>query len=168
VSDAVRSVAILTLFTAIKEMLGNVEKGLVAKVLAEYYDNDESKVPEEAYLNKQHLKALQNGFQSEDNDYGLKYSSKEGDNQTTIHTYEISKSLPPDGAWIQHLAGPKSGWLRAFLTSVSIVQGSGITPNQAANVFKPRQNQKVKIVTDAAGNPLKVDVYGGIRQPKLA
>ena len=37
------------------EMLGDIEKQLVAKVLAKYYDNDESKVPVADYVSNDPL-----------------------------------------------------------------------------------------------------------------
>lgn len=91
-------------------------------------------------------------------EYGIQQSIQDHADGGKTYIYDLSQELPPDADWIELLAGPKPNWLRAFLTSVSVVQGDKKIPNQAPKVFKPRQHQRVKMVVSAQGQPLKVEV----------
>lgn len=135
-------------------MLGNIDNELVRKVLEKYYDNDESKVPQEEYL------AMVADVSSNDlaAKYGIEQSVEEHADGSKTYIYDLSKELPPHSDWLEMLAGPKPNWLRAFLTNVSVVQGTKKVPNQASKVFTPRQNQRVKMLVNAQGQPLKVEV----------
>ena len=139
---------------AVKDILGNIENGLISKVLESKYGGDESKIPTESYLARKPTVSEAAVV----NTYGIKHSTTQGSDGSTIHVYDISSELPPHGEWLDTLAGPKSNWLRAFLTSISIVQGSKVAENQAARVFAPRPKQRVKIVFGSDGNPSKVEV----------
>lgn len=141
-------------FAAIGELLGNIENALIAKVLEKYYDNDESKVPQEEYLARVAVVSSDDLAAK----YGIQQSVEEHGDGSKTYLYDLSKALPPQADWLEMLAGPKPSWLRAFLTNVSFVQGSKKVPNQVSKVFAPRHNQRVKMHVNAQGQPLKVEV----------
>jgi len=144
----------------IKDILGNIEQGLISRLLEKTYGGDESKVPSEAYLAR---KAAITSPVAAAKSYGIKQSSKTGSDGSTIQIYDISQELPSHGDWLETLSGPKSNWLRAFLTSISVVQGPKMIENQAARVFTPRPKQRVQITFDSNSTPTKVEVFGAIR-----
>ncbi|KAH9829304.1 uncharacterized protein C8Q71DRAFT_863376 [Rhodofomes roseus] len=61
-----------------------------------------------------------------------------------------------DEEWLETLAGPSQHWLRALLTSTTIVQGTLYTDNPMRRLFAPRRGQQ----GDA---PTLVALYGGAR-----
>ena len=139
---------------AVGDILGNIESGLVSRILSSRYNGDESKVPTESYLARKPVVSKALDFEK----YGIRHSETKGSEGSTIHVYDITKELPAHGEWLETLAGPKSNWLRAFLTNLSIVQGNRIVENQAARVFRPRPKQRVKIAYGENGEPTKVEV----------
>lgn len=159
VFEAATTVLTHTVMTAIGELLGNIEKSLISKVLETYYGGDESKIPTEEYL----ARTSQVSSTDLSSNYGIDLSTEDRADGGKTYIYDISKELPPHGDWLEMLAGPKPSWLRAFLTNVSIVQGPRKIPNQVSKVFTPRQNQRVKLHTNPSGQPLKVEVFGAIR-----
>lgn len=149
----------------IGEMFGSIKDNLIKNVLNEFYDGDESKVPEVEYLAP--LPKAQASIASEElaASYNIKHFSKENEAEgTTTHIYEIDGVLPPTAEWLEHLAGPKLDWLRAFLLSVNVSQGTtGLVSNSAQKLFKPRKGQRVELTMSKDQRPLKVAVFGAIR-----
>jgi fatty acid synthase subunit alpha len=133
----------------IKEMLGGINDGLVKKLLAESYGGDVSKVPLADYLGAHPAPAnVPAGVKEEAAANGK--------------TYIIGPSVPSTSAWLETLAGPRLGWLRAFLTSTTIVQGTGFVDNPMRRIFAPRAGQKVSVTT--SGNTVTgVTLFGGAR-----
>ena len=72
-------------------------------------------------------------------------------------TYTLGESLPEPSAWLETLAGPNLSWLRALLTSVTIVQGTSYVSNPIHRLLAPRRGQKVVV------SPTSVNVYGAAR-----
>jgi fatty acid synthase subunit alpha len=135
----------------IKEMLGGINDGLVKKLLESTYRGDASRVPIADYLGD-HASTSGSTVPS-----GVKEEST-----STGTTYTIGKVVPEANAWLETLAGPRLGWLRAFLTSITVVQGTSYTDNPIRRIFAPRAGQKVAI--SYVGNvPASIALHGGVR-----
>ncbi|KAG8770032.1 3-oxoacyl-[acyl-carrier-protein] synthase, partial [Ceratobasidium sp. 428] len=137
----------------IKDMLGNVESGLVAKFLEKFYGGDESKVPTVDYIGAPPAVepvgiAEQYGIKIEDNGSGA--------------TLTLGDSLPPVSAWMELLAGPEVSWLRAALTSTNVVQGGSYVDNPLKRIFAPRRRQVVSIKIDG-DRATGITLTGGAR-----
>ncbi|KDN47732.1 hypothetical protein K437DRAFT_273590 [Tilletiaria anomala UBC 951] len=140
----------------IKEMLGTVESTLVKLLLERYYGNDESKVPVVDYLGKSPLSVNMPDLCAQ---YGIKALARDN---TSI--FKLGEQRVPDAkTWLEALAGPESSWLRALLTSVSVVQGKNYINNPIARVFAPRAGQVVEVTRDTQGQPTKVCLFGAHR-----
>lgn len=152
----------------IAEMFGTIKDNLIKNVLEEFYNGDESAVPTVEYLAQ--TPAASAGAAAPaariEKAYDITHTTRQGaEAGTTVHVYEIKGSLPPTGEWLEHLAGPKLDWLRAFLLSVNVSQGkTGLVENSAKKLFKPRKGQRVELTLgDEDGRPRKVAVFGAIR-----
>ncbi|KAM0752633.1 fatty acid synthase [Meredithblackwellia eburnea MCA 4105] len=141
----------------IGELLGGIEKSLADKLLAEYYGGDESKIPTTAYLAPEPTPADPALLQKNHISYTVEPTA-----DGTKHIYNINGTLPPTGEWLDTLAGPKLGWLQAFLSNVSITQGDQTVPNPVKRVLAPRHGQRVELTLAKDGQPLKLDVFGGL------
>jgi len=150
----------------IGEMFGNIKDKLIKNVLEEFYGGDESKVPEVEYLAQRPIANAIIPEQKLQATYNIKHSSRENSSDdSTTHIYQIDGVLPPNAEWLEHLAGPKLDWLRAFLLSVNVSQGtSGLVANSAQSLFRPRKGQRVEVtMSNKDQRPLKVAVFGAIR-----
>jgi fatty acid synthase subunit alpha, fungi type len=125
-------------------MLGNINSSLVDRLIQRVYNGDVSKVPTVDYLGpKPEVLPKLTSF-------GKVQSGDE-------ITYTLGDSLPDRSAWLQTLAGPNLSWLRALLTSDTIVQGTSYIDNPIHRLLAPRRGQKV-VVT-----PTSINVYGAAR-----
>ncbi|KIR78245.1 fatty acid synthase subunit beta, fungi type [Cryptococcus gattii EJB2] len=132
----------------IKDMLGNIEALLVKKILKEFYNNDESKVPEIDFIGAKPGKPKA----------GLVSESVSGD----VRTLKVGKNVPALDDWLEVVAGANVSWLRAALTSVNVVQGAGYISNPFRRIFNPRAGQTVMIKSEN-GKAISVTVYGAAR-----
>ncbi|WVQ99903.1 hypothetical protein IAU59_007046 [Kwoniella sp. CBS 9459] len=132
----------------IKDMLGNIEGLLAKKILEQYYGGDESQVPKIDYI----------GATAGKPKAGLVAESVSGD----VRTIKLGKTLPSHDDFLEVLAGPNVSWLRAALTSVNVVQGSGYISNPFRRIFTPRANQTLEI-TSSNGTVTSVVAYGSAR-----
>lgn len=133
----------------IKDLLGNVASGLIKKLLDSKYGGDASKVPTVDYLGAQpELPTLPPCI------------VREGGDEEAVFT--IDQTLPAPSVWVETLAGPKLNWLRALLTSVTVVQGNAYVDNPLRRLFAPRVNHKV-VVRSSGGEPVSVTLYGAAR-----
>lgn len=139
----------------IAELLGGIESSLAKKVLAEFYNNDESTIPTIAYLAPQPTTPLDpTPFLVENH---IAHSVEPLENGAgEKHIYTINGVLPPTGEWLDTLAGPKLGWLQAFLSNVSITHGAQTLPNPVKRVLAPRHGQRVELSIDAEGQPVSL------------
>jgi fatty acid synthase subunit alpha len=137
----------------IKELLGGIESRLAQKLLDRYYGGDESKVPRVDYIGAKQPVISPAPLS------GVKVSSESG---KTVYQFGEASSLPSVDAWLETLAGPKVGWLRALLASVNFVQGTSYITNPMRRLFTPRPNQRV-VVTSSGDEPSSVVFYGGAR-----
>ncbi len=134
----------------IKELLGNIDETLKAKLLETYYGGDVSKVPVVDYLGA----STSTKSSSVCAENGVKVSS---DGEAT--EYKIGSVVPPLDAWLECLTASSDGWLKALLTSPTIVQGKGYIDNPLRRLFAPRAGQKV--IVDAETD--SITLYGSGR-----
>ncbi len=132
----------------IKDLLGNIEGLLVARILDRYYGGDESKVPTIDYIGAKPGKPRS----------GLVSETSEGNGRML----KVGKAVPKVDDWLEVIAGPEVSWTRAALTSVNIVQGQGYLSNPFRRIFAPRAGQTVKI-SSFGGKIRSVKLYGAAR-----
>ncbi|KAI5122922.1 hypothetical protein M0805_007600 [Coniferiporia weirii] len=133
----------------IADMLGNITSQLSAKVLERYYNGDASRVPTIDYLGTAPSQlVIPAGVTSE--------------SDTTSTTYTIGTNVPQAEAWLEALAGSRLSWLRALLTTPSVVQGTSYVSNPLRRLFAPRAGQKV-VVGSKGDVPASVALYGSAR-----
>ncbi|GAA6057216.1 hypothetical protein JCM3770_003265 [Rhodotorula araucariae] len=145
--------------TPIADMLGNIQSELVQRVLADYYGGDESRVPQIDYLAPAPAAVDAPAFAAAHNVAHAVEDLADGGKK---HVFTITGALPPTGEWLAALAGPKLDWLQAFLSNVSIQAGETSVPNPVKRVLAPRHGQRVELSLGKNGQPLKLDVFGGL------
>lgn len=133
----------------IKDMLGNINAGLVEKLLQTQYGGDTSKVPIVDYLGAHPASSSL-----------PKYVTRNFKGDEIV--YSIGSIIPDTAVWLETLAGPKLNWLRALLTSITVVQGSGYVDNPMCRLFAPRADQKV-VVGSSGSEPVSVTLFGAAR-----
>ncbi|GAA5972131.1 hypothetical protein JCM11641_002509 [Rhodosporidiobolus odoratus] len=145
--------------TPIAEMLGDIQTSLIGKVLQEFYGGDESKIPTIDYLAPEPTPVDTEALLASSN---ISHSVEPLADGGEKHVYSINGVLPPTGDWLDALAGPKLGWLQAFLSNLSIQAGAQSIPNPVKRVLAPRHGQRVELHLSKDGQPLKLDVFGGL------
>ena len=131
----------------IKDLLGNINSGLIAKLVDRLYGGDKSKIPVVEYLSP--------------NPSAVSPSIAPSVSENTA-TYTVGRVIPNTSAWLEALAGSDLNWLRAFLTSTTIIRGSAYIDNPIRRLFTPRVGQKVVLERDGPC-PSKITVYGASR-----
>lgn len=131
----------------IKDMFSNITEDLIKKLLDRYYDGNTSKVPTIDYLAPPPTPPAT-----------LIKSIKAKGNLT----FCVPSTVPDTNAWLDNLAGPHLSWLRALLTSSTIVRGSSYVDNPIRRLLAPRIGQRVVIRLQGA-TPIGIDVFGAIR-----
>lgn len=116
----------------IKELLRNINKTLTQH-LERKYNGDESTIPSVDHLS----------------------------GRPQCHGDERYPA-PETSAWLEALAGPTLGWLRAPVVSSIIVQGTSYIDNPSRRSLAPRSGQKV-IVSRTGTVPSSVTPYGAAR-----
>lgn len=134
----------------VKELLGNIDESLKAKLLETYYGGDISKVPVVDYLGAS-ATTKANSVCAEN---GVSVSADKGHAE-----YHIGSTVPPLNSWLECLTASSDGWLKALLTSPTVVQGKSYIDNPLRRLFAPRAGQKV--VVDAAS--ASITLYGAGR-----
>lgn len=137
----------------IADLLGGIESSLADQLLKEFYDGDESKIPTIDYLAPEPKVQDTEAFLSKNHIAHTVEPTSEGGEK---HIYTINGVLPPTGEWLDTLAGPKLGWLQAFLSNVSITHGKQTLPNPVKRVLAPRHGQRVELSLDAEGQPVSL------------
>lgn len=144
----------------IATMLGDIQDELVERVLADYYGGDATQVPDIDYLAPQPKPVDPVSFAAE---HDVAHAVEDLADGAKKHVFSINGVLPPTGEWLAALAGPKLGWLQAFLSNVSIQAGEASVPNPVKRVLAPRHGQRVELTLRADGQPLKLDVFSAIQ-----
>lgn len=147
----------------IGDLLGGIESSLVSKLLAEYYAGDASSVPTIAYL----APAPPTPSPTLLATYKISHSIEEAEGGATKHVYLIDGQLPPTGEWLDTLAGPKLGWLQAFLSNVSFTHGQQILPNPVKRVLAPRRGQRVELSVGKDGQPVRLAHFHSLSVSEL-
>ncbi|KAH9945014.1 fatty acid synthase [Epithele typhae] len=131
----------------VKDLLGNINSALIEKLVDRLYSGDKSKIPTAEYLSNKPTTTAP-----------AIAPSVSGN----VATFNVGTAVPSTAAWLDTLAGPKLSWLRALLTSTTIVQGTAYLDNPMRRLFTPRSGQKVVVESDGS-RPSKVSVYGAAR-----
>jgi fatty acid synthase subunit beta len=124
--------------------LGNINSSLIDSLVERVYGGDVSKIPTIDFL----------GLEPKVLPWLTCMKSVVTGNEIT---YTLGEQLPNPSCWLETLAGPKLSWLRALLTSVTIVQGTSYINNPMHRLLAPRRGQKVVV------SPSSVNVYGAAR-----
>ena len=133
----------------VRDILGGANKTLIERLLQRKYNGDVSSVPVIDYLAPA----------------PTSIPVPAGVSRTVSGeqvTYEFSDKLPETGAWLETLAGPELSWLRALVTSKTIVRGSSYVDNGLQRLLAPRRGQKI-VVSYSNGIPASVTIYGAAR-----
>lgn len=131
----------------IKDLLGNINSGLIQRLLERQYAGDASKVPTVDYLSQATI-TTPTEIQS----------TKEGKNVV----YNLTANLPDVNEWLETLAGPKLTWLRALLLTPTLVQGTSYVDNPMRRLLAPRAGQKVVVSSDGSV-PSSLTIFGAAR-----
>ncbi|TFK75163.1 fatty acid synthase [Pluteus cervinus] len=134
----------------IKELLGGINDSLIQRLLERRYGGDESTIPTIDYLSSTPTSVL---AELED----VEITRKEG-----RVIYEFDDPLPSTEAWLETLGGETLNWLRALVSSPTIVQGTSYIDNPLRRVLAPRNGQRV-VVNHAGAVPSSVTVYNAAR-----
>ncbi|ORX65028.1 hypothetical protein BCR32DRAFT_212224 [Anaeromyces robustus] len=122
----------------VKDILDGIVKSHIKSIESRYYAN--RAVPEVDYLGGTPIPANVREVPA--------HVKVEKDEKAGCMIYTLpdqEDQLPEDKAWIEFMAGPKYGWLRALLCTPTIARNKSITHNRFKRVFKPRTGQIVKI-----------------------
>ena len=110
-------------------MFGNIEKGLVERLVENAYKGDASTIPQVEFI-------------------GAKVGPKQAvaeEMRVDDNKYLLRAPLPNKTAWLEHLAGTEFGWRRALIGSPTIVQGSSYIDNPIRRLLAPRLGQTVTL-----------------------
>lgn len=141
----------------IKEMLGGVEDKLVELMLARFYGGNKSAVPQVDYLGKTPLGTDLARLAAAHN-----VRVEQANERIELTLPADSSQLPNPAQWLDALAGQEASWLRALLTSVSLVRGRGYIDNPLKRLLLPRANQVVQL-THTDGKPARLTLLGAYR-----
>lgn len=128
-------------------MFGNITRDLIKKLLDRYYEGDTSRIPTIDYLAPPPVPPA------------TLVKSIKAKGSLTFH---VPTSVPDTGLWLENLAGPHLSWLRALLTSSTIVRGSSYVDNPIRRLLAPRTGQKIIIRLEGA-TPIGIDIFGAMR-----
>lgn len=133
----------------IKDMLGDIENGLIHKILETAYGGDESQVPTIGYIGGSAPRTtdicVENGIHVQQTD--------------DMFEYQIGSQTPDLASWLECISGPSVGWLRALLTAPVVVQEQSFIDNPLQRLFAPRKCQKVVVDHSEA----TISLYGAAR-----
>ncbi|KAH7093843.1 hypothetical protein BKA62DRAFT_761063 [Auriculariales sp. MPI-PUGE-AT-0066] len=132
----------------IANIFGNIDSALVKKILDRFYDGNASNVPEVDYVGAQSSREAT--FPA-----GVERELTAG-----VTKYKIGSTVPPVNDWLDVLASQSFGWLRAFLTTPNIVQGSSYVANPIRRLFAPRANQEgVEACYNATARRISLTIF---------
>jgi fatty acid synthase subunit alpha len=134
----------------VKDLLGNINRALIQRLLERKYGGDKSTVPTIDYLAVQSKAVPKNLPGVTRTEVG------------NLVTFKFGSKLPETESWLQTLAGSELNWLFALVSSPTVVQGTSYVDNALRRILVPRAGQKV-VVKYAELLPLSVTVYGAAR-----
>ena len=109
----------------VKNLLGNINKTLIQRLLQRKYGGDKSAVPTIDYLAVQ-SKAIP--------------KTLSGVTRTEVGnlvTFKFGSKLPETESWFQTLAGSELNWLFALVSSPTVVQGTSYIDNAIHRILVP-------------------------------
>lgn len=112
----------------IQSIMDGVHNGHIQKLLKDYYNSDESKIPVVEY------------FGGEDPET-VKFDSAETDGKIIYRASASTDKVE----WFKLLAGNTRNWRHAFFSTPRVVQDSLYAENPVQKVFKPTANSVVQI-----------------------
>jgi len=133
----------------VKDLLGNINKTLIKRLLERKYGGDESTVPTVDYLAVAPQAA------------GLPAGVVRTESAGAV-TYHFGKTLPETSAWLETLGGDKLNRICALVMSNIIVQGTSYIDNPPRRILAPRAGQKI-VVKYSGSTPTSIIVYGAAR-----
>ncbi|TPX39930.1 hypothetical protein SeMB42_g06180 [Synchytrium endobioticum] len=137
----------------VRDILGNIYSSHINSIKDMYYGGNSDSIPIGEYLGARsglHRKL-----------FGVSVTHVPGEDGSSI-VYENTRSssdLPADSDYLDVLAQPNNTWLRAFITSPSIVRGHLLVPNQVQRILRPRPSQTVFVQLDKSNCPQSITVY---------
>ncbi|KAF8843701.1 hypothetical protein BDN67DRAFT_963867 [Paxillus ammoniavirescens] len=133
----------------IGELLGGVTAKLVEKLVERSYGGDISQIPTADYL----------APEPEEVDVPAEVEYEE---LSTATTYKVGDAVPETSQWLEAISGSELNWLKALVTSKTIVQGQAYIDNPLRRALAPRRGQRV-VVGMEDGAPISLTVYGSGR-----
>lgn len=133
----------------IKDLLGNITSELIQRLLEQCYGGNSTEVPTIDYL-------------APEVDHVSVPNSVEVQKSSTSITYKVGTILPDTFQWLNVLSSAESGWLKALLTSATIVQGGAYIDNPLRRALRPRVGQRAVVGLDAS-SPVSLTVHGAAR-----
>jgi hypothetical protein len=115
----------------VKDLLGNINKALIQRLLERKYGGDKSAVPTIDYFavqSKAIPKILPGVTRTE---------------VGNLITFKLGSKLPETESWFQTLAGSWLNWLFALVSSPIVVQGTSYVYNALRRILALRAGQKV-------------------------
>ncbi|KAJ2039514.1 fatty acid synthase alpha subunit Lsd1 [Coemansia sp. S3946] len=122
----------------VKDILDGVYHGHIAALLCRDYGGDAANVPIVEYIGARPVAVA----------LPASVSVKTTDSKRTYQLPSTRDQLPDLSVWLDALAGPTNGWLRALLTAPVIVEGSSYVDNYVRRVMRPRPGQVVTVLVD--------------------
>ena len=129
----------------IKDLLGNITSQLIKQLLEHSYGGDADQIPAIDYLTPEPEE-----FEVPDDILVKKLS--------TSITYKVGNVLPDVSEWLEVLSGSELNWLKALLTSETIMQAAYINNP----LLHPRAGQCI-IVGLEGGSPVSLTFYDAAR-----
>ncbi|TPX31149.1 hypothetical protein SmJEL517_g05464 [Synchytrium microbalum] len=136
----------------VADILGNIYSSHIQSIKDMYYSGKNENIPVVEYLGARGGSAHKLA--------GVSVSELPGEESSIM--YEITRTssdLPADADYLDVLAQPDNTWLRAFITSPSIVRGHLLVPNPVQRILRPRPRQTVFVQLDKTKAPQLVTVY---------
>ncbi|KAJ3414301.1 3-oxoacyl-[acyl-carrier-protein] synthase [Chytridiales sp. JEL 0842] len=139
------------------EILGGIYKGHIEALKEKYYGNSDLAIPVVEYLGARpsHSLSKVKGVQ--------KTELFDSDKSVTL-MYEVTRNpteVPATQDFLELLSGGEQTWLRALLTTESIVRGKMLVPNPVQVLCKPRVGQTVFLKLDSSRRPQVLSFYSG-------
>ncbi|KAJ2411489.1 hypothetical protein GGF41_006344, partial [Coemansia sp. RSA 2531] len=122
----------------VKDILDGVYHGHIAALLSRDYGGDAANVPIVEYIGARPVAVA----------LPASVSVKTTDSKRTYQLPSTRDQLPDLSVWLDALAGPTNGWLRALLTAPVIVEDSSYVDNYVRRVMRPRPGQVVTVLVD--------------------
>ncbi|KAJ3389073.1 3-oxoacyl-[acyl-carrier-protein] synthase, partial [Entophlyctis sp. JEL0112] len=138
----------------VADILGSIYKGQIAAIKKKFYNDSEAMIPIVEYMG-----TIPSALETK----AAKVTTtvlRDTDGVTMM--YEVprdSKSLPSVDDWIETVAGPEQTWLRALLTTTTVVRGKLLSQNPIISLVRPRAKQTVSVKLDTTGKPQVLSVY---------